>query len=655
MKNISKTFLAFFVMMIVTAGILSLFENDNAPKTEIGLGQLAGKIKAGEVEKIEVRGNELKIFTKDKKEETAYKESVQSLSEALVNYGVTEEELRATGIAIKTDTGWQYWLSVVLPFLLPFLLIIAFVYFVSRQVQGVNKKAMSFGQSAAKADRSDENKKQKVKFDQVAGAREAKAELEEIVQFLEHPKKFIDLGAKIPKGVLLIGPPGCGKTLLARAVAGEAGVPFFYVSGSEFVEMFVGVGASRVRSLFDKAKKNAPCIVFLDELDAVGRRRGTGLGGSHDEREQTLNQILVEMDGFEPNEGVILLAATNRPDVLDPALLRPGRFDRRVVVDLPDLKDREEILKIHAMGKPLTNDVDLHTVAARTPGFSGADLSNLLNEAAILAAKQDKKQVAMVDILESIDKVMIGPERKSRMLSEKEKKVTAYHEAGHAVVAHSLPNADPVHKISIISRGQAGGYTIKLPTEDKHMHAYSEFLDEMAVLLGGYAAEKLVFGEITTGATSDLKRATEIAKDLVMQYGMSHKLAPRTFGERDELIFFGKEISEPRDYSEKLAEKIDEEVADYINEARKSASDILTKRREVLEKVTEALLAKEVLEREEFEKIVGEKGGNKEQLTINKEQGRTQKTPARLASESVVGRQKHENAESTKAQLTGNS
>jgi len=450
---------------------------------------------------------------------------------------------------------------------------------------------------------------------------------------------------------------------LARAVAGEAGVPFFYVSGSEFVEMFVGVGASRVRSLFDKAKKNAPCIVFLDELDAVGRRRGTGLGGSHDEREQTLNQILVEMDGFEPNEGVILLAATNvillaatnRPDVLDPALLRPGRFDRRVVVDLPDLKDREEILKIHAMGKPLTNDVDLHTVAARTPGFSGADLSNLLNEAAILAAKQDKKQVAMVDILESIDKVMIGPERKSRMLSEKEKKVTAYHEAGHAVVAHSLPNADPVHKISIISRGQAGGYTIKLPTEDKHMHAYSEFLDEMAVLLGGYAAEKLVFGEITTGATSDLKRATEIAKDLVMQYGMSHKLAPRTFGERDELIFFGKEISEPRDYSEKLAEKIDEEVADYINEARKSASDILTKRREVLEKVTEALLAKEVLEREEFEKIVGEKGGNKEQLTINKEQGRTQKTPARLASESVVGRQKHENAESTKAQLTGNS
>ncbi|NMB48136.1 ATP-dependent zinc metalloprotease FtsH [Candidatus Kuenenbacteria bacterium] len=590
--------------MIIIAGFLSLFDNSGNQKTEIGLGQLAEKIKAGEVEKIEVRNNELRVALMDKSEIVVHKESVESLSEALVNYGLSDAELRNTNITIKTETGWEYWLSVMLPFVLPFILIVAFIFFVTRQVQGVNKRAMSFGQSDAREEKPEDKKKQKVKFDQVAGAKEAKAELEEIVQFLEHPKKFIELGARIPKGVLLVGHPGCGKTLLARAVAGEAGVPFFYVSGSEFVEMFVGVGASRVRSLFEKAKKNAPCIIFLDELDAVGRRRGTGLGGSHDEREQTLNQILVEMDGFEPNEGVIVLAATNRPDVLDPALLRPGRFDRRVTVDLPDLKDREDILKIHAQGKPLASDVNLNTLAARTPGFSGADLANLLNEAAILAAKNNKKQVEMADALESIDKVMIGPARKSRMLSEKEKKITAYHEAGHAVVAHMSPNADPVHKVSIISRGQAGGYTIKLPTEDKHMHTYSEFLDDMAVLLGGYAAEKLVFGEITTGATSDLKRATDTAKDLVMQYGMSKKLGPRTFGEREELIFLGREISEQRDYSEKLAEKIDEEIADYVNEAYKNATNILTKNRATLERVTAELLVKEVLEREEFERIM---------------------------------------------------
>ena len=604
MKNISKTFVVFFIVMIIIAGFLSLFDNSGNQKTEIGLGQLAEKIKAGEVEKIEVRNNELRVALMDKSEIVVHKESVESLSEALVNYGLSDAELRNTNITIKTETGWEYWLSVMLPFVLPFILIVAFIFFVTRQVQGVNKRAMSFGQSDAREEKPEDKKKQKVKFDQVAGAKEAKAELEEIVQFLEHPKKFIELGARIPKGVLLVGHPGCGKTLLARAVAGEAGVPFFYVSGSEFVEMFVGVGASRVRSLFEKAKKNAPCIIFLDELDAVGRRRGTGLGGSHDEREQTLNQILVEMDGFEPNEGVIVLAATNRPDVLDPALLRPGRFDRRVTVDLPDLKDREDILKIHAQGKPLASDVNLNTLAARTPGFSGADLANLLNEAAILAAKNNKKQVEMADALESIDKVMIGPARKSRMLSEKEKKITAYHEAGHAVVAHMSPNADPVHKVSIISRGQAGGYTIKLPTEDKHMHTYSEFLDDMAVLLGGYAAEKLVFGEITTGATSDLKRATDTAKDLVMQYGMSKKLGPRTFGEREELIFLGREISEQRDYSEKLAEKIDEEIADYVNEAYKNATNILTKNRATLERVTAELLVKEVLEREEFERIM---------------------------------------------------
>ncbi|PIP29131.1 cell division protein FtsH [Candidatus Kuenenbacteria bacterium CG23_combo_of_CG06-09_8_20_14_all_39_39] len=593
--------------MLIMAGFLSLFENGQKKVEEVSLGTVAEKVKAGQVETIEVRSNSIKIITKDGQELQSYKEAVESINEALINYGVSEEELRLANVVIKTETGLNYWLGVILPFALPLLLVVAFVWFLLRSVQGVNKRAMSFGQSNARDEKPEDKKKHKVKFVDVAGAKEAKNELEEIVQFLKHPKKFINLGAKIPKGVLLIGPPGCGKTLLARAVAGEAGVPFFYVSGSEFVEMFVGVGASRVRSLFQKAKKNAPCIVFLDELDAVGRRRGAGIGGSHDEREQTLNQILVEMDGFEPNEGIITLAATNRSDVLDPALLRPGRFDRRVVVDLPDLKDREEILKIHTQGKILDSQINLHTLAARTPGFSGADLANLLNEAAILAAKHNKQQIDMEDVLESIDKVMIGPARKSRMLSEKEKQITAYHEAGHALTAHMLPKADPVHKVSIISRGQAGGYTIKLPTEDKHMYSRSEFLDNMAVFLGGYAAEKLIFGEITTGATSDLRQATEMAKQLVTQYGMSKSLAPRTFGEREEMIFLGREISEQKDYSEKTQEKIDKEVSDYLQGAYETALAILEKNKEKLNQITKALLEKEVLEREEFEKIVGEK------------------------------------------------
>ena len=607
MKNISKTFLFFFIIMLIMAGFLSLFENGQKKVEEVSLGTVAEKVKAGQVETIEVRSNSIKIITKDGQELQSYKEAVESINEALINYGVSEEELRLANVVIKTETGLNYWLGVILPFALPLLLVVAFVWFLLRSVQGVNKRAMSFGQSNARDEKPEDKKKHKVKFVDVAGAKEAKNELEEIVQFLKHPKKFINLGAKIPKGVLLIGPPGCGKTLLARAVAGEAGVPFFYVSGSEFVEMFVGVGASRVRSLFQKAKKNAPCIVFLDELDAVGRRRGAGIGGSHDEREQTLNQILVEMDGFEPNEGIITLAATNRSDVLDPALLRPGRFDRRVVVDLPDLKDREEILKIHTQGKILDSQINLHTLAARTPGFSGADLANLLNEAAILAAKHNKQQIDMEDVLESIDKVMIGPARKSRMLSEKEKQITAYHEAGHALTAHMLPKADPVHKVSIISRGQAGGYTIKLPTEDKHMYSRSEFLDNMAVFLGGYAAEKLIFGEITTGATSDLRQATEMAKQLVTQYGMSKSLAPRTFGEREEMIFLGREISEQKDYSEKTQEKIDKEVSDYLQGAYETALAFLEKNKEKLKQITKALLEKEVLEREEFEKIVGEK------------------------------------------------
>jgi cell division protease FtsH len=474
-----------------------------------------------------------------------------------------------------------------------------------RSVAGANTRAMMFGQSQAREFHKD--KKVKVTFKDVAGVKEAKEELKEVVEFLRQPQKFIDLGARIPRGVLLLGGPGVGKTLLARAVAGEANVPFYSISGSEFVEMFVGVGASRVRDLFNRAKKSSPCIIFIDEIDAVGRRRGAGLGGSHDEREQTLNQILVEMDGFEAHENVIVMAATNRPDVLDPALLRPGRFDRRVMLDEPDIADREAILKVHARKKPLGKDVSLRKVAERTPGFSGADLANLLNEAAILAARHNKKIVEMDDVLESIEKVMLGPERRSRILTEHEKEITAYHEAGHAIVAHFLPHTDPVHKISVISRGQAGGYTLKLPTEDRHYHTKTEFLEEIAVLLGGYMTEKEIFGEVSTGATSDLRRATQLARKLITDYGMSDSLGPRTYGEKEEMIFLGREIHEQRDYSEKVAEQIDKEISHFIHQGSETAHTIVRSRRDKLEEVKKALQVKETLEREEFEEIVGKK------------------------------------------------
>jgi cell division protease FtsH len=474
-----------------------------------------------------------------------------------------------------------------------------------RGMANMNSRAMSFGQSGAKE--SVRNPKKRVTFKDVAGAKEAKEELKEVVDFLRFPKKFQELGARIPKGVLLLGSPGTGKTLLARSVAGEANVPFFHMSGSEFVEMFVGVGASRVRSLFEKAKKAAPCIIFIDEIDAVGRKRGSGLGGSHDEREQTLNQILVEMDGFEPTDNVIVIAATNRPDVLDPALLRPGRFDRQVFIDRPDLKDRQEILVVHSVSKPLSKEVDLKRVAERTSGFSGADLENLLNESAILAARKDKKEIVNEDIFEAIEKVMIGPARKSRIITDREKKITAYHEAGHAVVAHFLPHMDPVQKISIISRGQAGGYTIKVPLEDRNMHSRTEFLEEMAVLLAGHAAEGEIFGEVTTGATSDLRRATAIARSLSTDYGMSATLGPRTFGEKEEMIFLGREIHEQRDYSEKIAEKIDQEIETLIIQAKDRAKGIVTAQKAALDEVARALIERETLEKEEFEAIVGAK------------------------------------------------
>jgi len=602
MKNLVKNFLAFFLVFLLIAAVFSSFSKMDH-STPVGLETMVQEINDSQVKSLDVTGDKISVELKDGNIQTVQKESGESLSSLLSNFQVNPEKLQGVAINIKEPSGWSYWLGVILPFALPLILVGVFLFFMMRSAQGANSKAMNFGQSNAKE--FDLNDKEKVTFADVAGAKEAKEELHEVVEFLKFPKKFLDLGARIPRGVLLLGGPGMGKTLLARAVAGEAGVPFFHMSGSEFVEMFVGVGASRVRSLFQRAKKHSPCIVFIDEIDAVGRRRGSGLGGSHDEREQTLNQILVEMDGFESNQNVIVIAATNRPDVLDPALLRPGRFDRQVVIDRPDLKDREEILKVHVKKKPLAPEVDLKRIAERTPGFSGADLANLLNEAAILTAREGKKTIGMDQLFSAIEKVMIGPERKSRVINDKEKKITAYHEAGHALVAHFLPNSDPVQKVSIIARGQAGGYTLKVPTEDRYFQSKSDFMNDIAILLAGHLIEKEVFGEVTTGATSDLRRATSVARSLITDYGMSDVLGPRTFGQKEELIFLGREIHEQRDYSEKIAEEIDREISSFINQASAKASEILKSQREKLEKVVAALLSKETLEKEEFEAIVG--------------------------------------------------
>lgn len=605
-KNLMKNFFIFLIVFAVVMGIFSLFTTSFDQPEVVGISRIVEQIDSGDIEKIEVAGDKLIVTTKDGTVVESFKEMTDSLASLVNDYGVDPEKLKDVNVEIAENGGASFWLGAILPFLFPLLLIGLFFWFMMRQVQGAGKNAMSFGQSKAREEKA-QDKKDRVTFKDVAGIKEAKEELKEVIEFLKTPSKFLALGARIPKGVLLIGTPGTGKTLLAKAVAGEASVPFFHISGSEFVEMFVGVGASRVRDLFKKAKKVAPCIVFIDEIDAVGRQRGAGLGGSHDEREQTLNQILVEMDGFDTDTNVIVMAATNRPDILDPALLRPGRFDRRVMLDDPDIEDREAILKVHAVKKPLASDVKLREIAERTPGFSGADLANLLNEAALLAARRNKKSVTRAECLESIEKVMLGPERKSRVLSEHDKNVTAYHEAGHALVAHETPEGDPVRKVSIISRGQAGGYTLKMPSEERRMHTKKEFLDELAILLAGNAAEREVFNDTTTGASNDLKQATKLARRLVTQFGMSDVLGPRTFGEQEELIFLGKEIHERRDYSEKVAQTIDEEVSKFIDNAYEVAQKIIKQKRPVLEAIVERLLKKETLEREEFESIFKEK------------------------------------------------
>jgi len=575
----------------------------------IGIGALVQEINNEEVKSIEVKGDILvvNLNNEEAKTQEVKKEYGQSFSEMIDNYDVAPEKLQKIDIQVKEETGWRFWLKTLAPYMLPFLLIGGLIYFMTRQVQGVNNKAMGFGQSAAKQNKPGEKKDQKT-FKDVAGAREAKEELEEVVDFLKDPKKFTVMGAKIPKGVLLMGAPGTGKTLLAKAVAGEAGVPFFHISGSEFVEMFVGVGASRVRDLFNKAKKSAPAIIFIDEIDAVGRKRGAGLGGSHDEREQTLNQILVEMDGFDPNIGVIVVAATNRPDVLDVALLRPGRFDRRVVIDKPDINDREEILKVHAKGKPIAKDVSLRKLAERTPGFTGADLANLLNEAAILAVRRGKKKIEEIDVLESVEKVLLGPEKRSRIMTEQEREMTAYHEAGHAIVGHFLEHCDPVRKVSIIGRGMAGGYTLSMPDKDKRYQTRANFIDDLAMSMGGYITEKMIYGDdlLSTGPSSDLKNATQIALSMVTKYGMSDKLGPRVYGDNEEMIFLAQEIHDKKNYSEKVAEMIDEEVSRVLDDAQKTAKEVIEKNRDKMDKLVKVLLEKETIEQDEFKKLMAD-------------------------------------------------
>ncbi|HJW90274.1 MAG TPA: ATP-dependent zinc metalloprotease FtsH [Anaerolineales bacterium] len=595
----SIIYLLLFVAIIVM--VVYNFQQQAPGQEALTINEVAADIKSRDIKRVIEDDNRLRIIYADGTERTSHKEASATLVEQLKELGVTAEDLGTANvkIEIKPPSAWLG-IATALGYFVPFILLAGVFWFVFRQAQGSNNAALSFGKSRARMFTGDQPT---VTFEDVAGVEEAKEELKEVVEFLREPEKFISLGARIPKGVLLVGPPGTGKTLLAKAVSGEAGVPFFSISGSEFVEMFVGVGASRVRDLFDQAKRHSPCIVFVDEIDAVGRQRGAGLGGSHDEREQTLNQMLVEMDGFDTDTNVIIVAATNRPDILDPALLRPGRFDRRVVLDRPDMRGREAILRVHTKGKPLGTDVDLFVLARSTPGFVGADLENMVNEGAILAARRNMKVIGQSELEEAIERVIAGPERKSRLISEEEKRIIAYHEAGHAVVANAIPEADPVHKVSITARGMAGGYTIMLPQEDRTLMARKKLFADMVGSLGGRAAEEIVFDDITSGASNDLERVTRMARAMVTRLGMSVELGPMVYGQKEELIFLGREISEQRDYSEAVAQQIDKEVRKLVSEAYDAAKSIVRKYREKLDAVAQRLLEVETISREEFELI----------------------------------------------------
>lgn len=606
MNRVLKNLSIYLLIVLVIIALLKYMQPPINNVQHWTYNQFDNAVKQGQVQQVTIQPRETtNLITGIKKDGTKFQVTGLKNDAELINL------LLSKGVEIKFETppAPGLWTNV-LTNLVPVLIFILLFFFMMQQTQGGGNRVMSFGKSRA---RLHADGKRKVTFADVAGADEAKEELVEIVEFLKNPKKFTELGARIPKGVLLFGPPGTGKTLLARAVAGEAGVPFFSISGSDFVEMFVGVGASRVRDLFDQAKKNAPCIVFVDEIDAVGRQRGAGLGGGHDEREQTLNQLLVEMDGFSPNEGIIVIAATNRPDILDPALLRPGRFDREVVVDIPDINGRKEILKVHMKGKPLAGDVDLDVLARRTPGFTGADLANLVNEAALLAARYNKKEIGMRELENSIERVIAGPEKKSKVISEKEKKLVSYHEAGHAVVGYLLPNTDPVHKVSIIPRGRAGGYTLLLPKEDRYYMTKSMLLDQVTMLLAGRVAEELVLKEISTGAQNDLERSTEIVRRMIMEYGMSEELGPMTLGRKHETPFLGRDLARDRNYGEEVAATIDKEVRRIVDVNYNRARDILIKHMDTLHLIAEALMEKETLEAEEFAALMKQAGEKEHQ------------------------------------------
>jgi cell division protease FtsH len=605
MNDLLKNLLSVILIFLLLSFLFSIFSKYPGERKIISLSELVSQINEGKVKEIAVSGDDVLVYFKDGSLALSKKEAETSFSQSLINLGVDKEKLKEIQIRVEKKEGTLSWLLPILYIISPVILFFVFLWFLSKQARAGTNQIFDFTRAKPRLFGPGGQLKEKVTFNDIGGLKEAKEELKEVVDFLKNPRKYLELGAKIPRGVLLIGPPGSGKTLLAKAIACEAGVPFFSISGSEFVELFVGVGSARIRSLFQEARRAGRAIIFIDEIDSIGKIRGVGITGGHEEREQTLNQLLAEMDGIGREEGILVFAATNRPELLDPALLRPGRFDRRIVLDLPDIKEREEILKIHCRGKPLALNVNLREIAERTPGFSGADLANVVNEAAILAARRGKKQIFQEEMLEAIDKVLLGPERKSHVLTKKEKEIAAYHEAGHAIVSAFLKEAEPVRKISIIPRGLAAGYTLKSPAEERRIKTKSEFLAEMATLLGGYCAEILKFGEISTGAANDLERATDLAKRLVMEYGMS-SLGPVTFGRKEELVFLGvKEIY--RDFSEKMAEKIDKEVEKFIKNAQNRAMGILKRKRKILENLAQRLIEKETIEREEFERIIGKK------------------------------------------------